>query len=136
MRQGSYLYVKQNPFQTTPSSAPAFRPSVAINHYLVDFSREFLVSDTPMLQPFLTFGAGVSHLSTPASGATRFAFDIGGGFKVFPTRQWGVRFTVEYVPTVMSADIQTVVCTSGCIFALSGGLLNQFSITIGPAYRF
>lgn len=140
MRQDSHLYLKQqDPLQATPFSATAlsaFRIPVTFDHYMVDFTREFVYADTTKFQPFLTAGVGISHLSAAASGASRFAFDIGTGFKLFPSRHWGVRFTVEYMPTVMTADVQSLLCTSGCVFALSGGVMSQFNVTVGPAYRF
>jgi hypothetical protein len=75
-------------------------------------------------------------MSTPASSATRFAFGLGTGFKVFPKPHWGFRFQVEYLPIVMHAEAQSVVCFSGCVVALSGGLMNQFQVSFGPAFRF
>ncbi len=140
MRQDTHLYLKQDPaLQVTPYSLPAlnaFRIPVTLDHYMADFTREFVFKDTPKFQPFLTAGLGVSRLSAAAAGATRFAFDIGTGFKVFPSKHWGARFTVEYLPTIMTADVQALLCTGGCVFAVNGGVVSQFNVTVGPAYRF
>ena len=51
-------------------------------------------------------------------------------------RNWGFRLEVEYLPMVMHADLQPVVCTVGCVVVLGGGVMNQFQVTVGPTFRF
>jgi hypothetical protein len=75
-------------------------------------------------------------MSTPAESSTRFEFGIGGGVKVFPRPRWGIRLQVEYLPIVMHAEVQRVVCAGGCIVMLNGGVMNQFVANIGPIFRF
>jgi hypothetical protein len=36
----------------------------------------------------------------------------------------------------MQGSAQRIVCTTGCIVSLSGGLANQFEATFGPVFRF
>jgi hypothetical protein len=136
MRQDTHFDVAQNPLVPTPLGVDAFRPSVKLDHFLGDFTREWSVTEAPAIRPFATVTLGASRMSAPASSTTRFAFGIGGGLKVFPARNWGFRFQIEYLPTVMHADLQRIVCAGGCVVALSGGLMNQFQISIGPAVRF
>jgi hypothetical protein len=88
------------------------------------------------VRPFILGSVGAARLSTPVSGSTRFAFGLGVGVKVFPQRHWGVRVQVEYLPTVLNAEVQRVICTGGCVVALSGGLMNQFEFSLGPVFRF
>ena len=136
MRQDTHLFVKQDPLAPTPYSTASFRPPVTLNHYLGDFTHEWTVPDAPFIKPFITGTLGAVHFSTPASGATRFAFGIGAGFEVFPARHWGFRLHAEYLPIVMHAELQTLVCTTGCIVILNGGVMNQFNVSIGPTFRF
>jgi len=75
-------------------------------------------------------------MSTPTTSPTRFVFGIGTGIKVFPKPHWGFRFHVEYLPMIMHADVQSVACDSGCVVALSGGLMNQLEVSVGPTFRF
>lgn len=89
-----------------------------------------------MVQPFIAASLGAARLSAPASSATRLAFGFGGGIKIFPATHWGFRFKMEYLPVVMHAGLQTVVCAGGCIVALDGGIMNQFEVSLGPAFRF
>ena len=75
-------------------------------------------------------------MSAPASSATRFAFGIGTGVKVFPAKHWGFRLSVEYLPIVMHAELQRLVCIGGCVVVLNGGVMNQFVLSFGPGFRF
>jgi hypothetical protein len=136
VRQNTHLRLDQDPIVVTPAAVPSFHPDVTLDHFLGDFTREFRVEDTAMLRPFVTATLGAARMATPAASATRFVFGIGTGVKVFPSRRWGIRFQVEYLPIVMHAEVQRVVCTVGCIVALSGGVMNQFQLSIGPAFRF
>jgi hypothetical protein len=135
MRQNSHLSVDQNPLSVNPQATP-FRESISLDHFLVDFTHEFIVREYPHIQPFLTGTVGASVLSAPASTGARFAFGIGAGVKIFPTARWGFRLKAEYLPTLMHAELQTLVCTTGCIVVLNGGVMNQFEVSIGPSFRF
>jgi hypothetical protein len=42
----------------------------------------------------------------------------------------------EYLPIVMHTEVQTLVCAGGCVVILNGGVMNQFQLSIGPAFRF
>ncbi len=80
---------------------------------------------------------GAATMGAPASSATRFAFGFGSGLKVFPSKHYGFRLGVDYMPIVMNAQLQSLVCVGGaCSFALSGGIMNQFEVNLGPAFRF
>ena len=139
MRQNTHLALKQDPLVPTPfgaNGANSFRPAITLDHFLADFTYEYHLEDAPKVQPFVTFGLGAALMSAPAASATRFMFGIGGGVKVFPSPHWGVRFEVEYLPIVMHGEIQSIVCTGGCVVALNGGVMNQFQVSVGPAFRF
>jgi hypothetical protein len=136
MRQDTSLFFKQNPLVPTPLNATPFHPGIALDHFLGDFTHEFTIRDAPKIYPFLTASLGAARMSAPASSATRFAFGFGTGVKVFPTKQWGFRVSVEYLPIVMHAELQRLVCVNGCIVVLNGGIMNQFVFSVGPAFRF
>jgi len=137
MRQDTHLGVAQDPLVVTPYGAGAtFRPSVTLDRYLGDFTYEFNQEDAPLIKPYIIASLGAVHISAPASGATRFVFGLGTGIKIFPKPHWGFRLQVEYLPIVMQGAAQRIVCTTGCIVSLSGGLANQFEATFGPVFRF
>jgi hypothetical protein len=136
MRQDTHLFFKQDPLVPTPSIGASFRPGITLDHFLGDFTHEWNLQDAKMIHPFLTLSAGAARMSAPASSATRFAFGIGTGVKVFPTKHWGFRLNVEYLPIVMHAELQRLVCVGGCIVVLNGGVMNQFVFSVGPGFRF
>ena len=136
IRQGTHLGLTQDPLVATPLSVAAFRPSLTLNHFLGDLTHEWEISGAPAFKPFALLSLGAVRMSTPAANTTRFAFGIGTGLKVFPKRNWGFRFQVEYLPIVMHAEIQQVICTGGCIVSIGGGVMNQFEVTVGPTFRF
>ena len=134
LRQNTHLGLRQDPLVPTPLTAAAFHPSLTIDRFLGDFTREWNIQDVKIIKPFLTASVGVARMSTPASNATRFVFGIGTGFKIFPKRHWGIRFQAEYLPIVPAS--QRVVCAVSCIVALGGGVMNQLELNVGPAFRF
>jgi hypothetical protein len=136
LRQNTHLRLDQDPIVPTPVTASLFRPRVTFDKFLGDFSREWNLDETRIIKPFLSASLGAALMSTPAASTTRFVFGIGTGVKIFPERHWGFRFQVEYMPIVMHAGVQRVVCAVGCIVALGGGIMNQFQLSIGPAFRF
>jgi hypothetical protein len=136
MRQDTHLTLKQDPLVVTPYTATTFRPSVTLDRYLGDFTYEFNQEDAPYIKPYIIASLGAVHISAPAAGATRFVFGLGTGIKIFPKPHWGFRLQVEYLPIVMQGSAQRIVCTTGCIVSLSGGLANQFEATFGPVFRF
>jgi hypothetical protein len=139
IRQNSHLTLNQNPLAVTPfTSVPSFRPSVTLDNFLADFSHEFkLDEEYQSIQPFISVSLGAALMGTPASSATRFSFGFGSGIKVFPWKHYGFRLGVDYLPVVMTAEIQRLVCVGGaCTFALGGGIMNQFEVSLGPAFRF
>jgi len=136
LRQYTHLRLDQDPLVATPFAVSPFHPAITLDHFLSDFTREWTVEEAPFIKPFVMGSLGAVRMSAPASSSTRFAFGIGTGVKVFPKRKWGIRFQVEYLPIVMHAELQRVVCVDRCIVALSGGVMNQIQFSIGPVFRF
>jgi hypothetical protein len=135
-RQDTNLFFQQDPLVATPLITPSFRPGVALDHFLGDFRHEFAIKEAPKIFPFVSASLGAARMSTPASSATRFAFGVGTGVTVFPAKHWGFRASVEYLPIVMRAELQRLVCAGGCIVILNGGVMNQFVFSAGPSFRF
>jgi Outer membrane protein beta-barrel domain len=138
LRQNTNLGVAQNPLVVTPYTPALFRVPITMDRYLADFTHEFTTDDEfKSIQPFISIGLGAATMGAPASSGTRFAFSLGTGVKIFPTTHWGFRLNVDYMPIVMHAELQRLFCTGGaCSFALSGGVVNQFEVSVGPAFRF
>ena len=123
--------------QNTHLNIENIRPPVTVDHFLGDFTHEFPLRETQdRVSPFVTASLGVAYLATPVESRTRFEFGFGAGIKVFPSRRWGFRIQVEYLPMVLNAEVQRVVCAGGCIIAINGGVMNQFLVSLGPTIRF
>jgi len=136
MRQNTNLGFKETTPVPTPLAAAFGRTPVTLEHYLADFTYEWDIQEAKAVRPFVLGSVGAARLSTLVSGRTRFAFGLGAGVKIFPQRHWGVRLQVEYLPMVLNAEVQRVICTGGCVIALGGGLMNQFEFSLGPVFRF
>jgi hypothetical protein len=120
-----------------PAALGLSKPPVTLDHFLGDFTHEWdMKAGSVSVRPFATVSLGAARMSMPASSKTRFAFGLGTGFKVLTRRHWGFRFHIEYLPVVMQAEIQRIVCSGGCVVAVSGGVMNQFRINAGPIFRF
>jgi hypothetical protein len=137
MRRDTNLFLNQGTLAPPSYTTASFRPNITLNQYLGDFTHEFDVQESPHVLPFLTLTLGVTNLSAPASAATRFAFGIGAGVKVFPTLHYGFRLKVEYLGSALTSGAQNLLCSGGsCILILNNGVMNQFELTLGPAFRF
>ena len=70
---------------TNSPDAGVFRPSVTLNHFLFDMTKEFPIAEShDVVRPFITLTLGAAVMSTPVESAPRFEFGIGGGINVFP----------------------------------------------------
>jgi len=110
MRTNTHLTLPHDPLVPTPQGSPLFHPSVSLDHFLGDFTHEWPVENVSGLRPFIIGTLGSVRMGAPESSATRFVFGIGGGLKFFPTPRWGVQVQVEYLPIVLHAELQTLVC--------------------------
>jgi hypothetical protein len=137
LRQNTHLGLANNLLLPTPLTGGLPNPAVTFDHFMVDFTHEFQADRANHVRPYLTASLGAARMGAPAGGAgTRFVFGLGSGVKIFPHPRWGFRIGVEYLPMVMHASVQSIICSSGCIVTLNGGLMNQFQLTAGPIFRF
>jgi len=135
-----FRWMRQNRnlgFTENVPNGTQFRQTVTLDHFLGDFTHEFPIREThDRVSPFVTLSLGAARMSTPVESRMRFEFGIGGGVKIFPKPRWGFRFQVEYLPMVMHAEVQTVVCTGGCVVTINTGVMNQLALSFGPTFRF
>lgn len=139
LRQATHLSLDQNPFLPDSAVVATFNPRVTVNNFLGDFTHEFVLKDKEWrkVAPFITITLGAARITAPESSATRFVFGFATGLKVFPKPHFGFRLQVEYLPIVMEANLQRLVCfNGGCVVALSGSVINQLQLSAGPAFRF
>jgi len=111
------------------------------NQYMGNFLYHFTPHEAP-LRPFVFLGLGASSLSTNragVSGATRFAFSVGGGAKYNFSKHFGVRGQLKYSPTYITTTDGGYWCDpfwGGCWVVGNDHFLHEFDMTGGITFRF
>ena len=114
------------------------RQRVLVDQFHFDFTHEYVVRQWPAwARPFIMGGVGWTRISsTEATNAfTRFSFGLGGGIKAFPSPHLGFKLQAQWLPLWVSPEVQAF-CRVGCVVHLTGQLVSQGEIAIGPVIRF
>ena len=96
-----------------------------------------------LARPYMVATIGAAHYRSHAEVSesdTYFAFSIGGGWKFWPTRRFGLRLEGRFYGTLIDSNSK-IFCSSapansGCLIQTSGKLLQQWEISAGGAFRF
>ena len=98
--------------------------------------------DGDLARPFMVATLGAAHFSPGGKGSseTYFAFSIGGGWKLWPTRRLGLRLEGRFYGSLLDSD-SNIFCTSapsnsGCLIRTRGQLLWQWEMNAGAVFRF
>ena len=120
------------------NSDPSSDKKVALDQFQGDFTHEYILQEWPdWARPFVIGSVGVTRVSGGTSSSfTRFSFGLGAGIKFYPTRHLGFRIQGEWLPVVVNPEVRSFICGSGCIVHLSGTLVSQGEIAVGPVLRF
>ena len=94
-------------------------------------------------RPYLVATIGAAHYRSHAEVSesdTYFAFTIGGGWKLWPKRRFGLRLEGRYYGTLVDSNSK-IFCSSspnnsGCLIQTNGKLLSQWEVTAGGVFRF
>jgi len=114
------------------------RQRVLLDQFHFDFSREYVVREWPAwARPFIIGSVGWTRIShTEATNSfTRFSFGVGGGIKAFPSEHLGFKLQAQWLPLWVSPEVSAF-CRVGCVVHLTGQLVSQGEITVGPVIRF
>src|SRR5688572_482819 len=113
---------------------------VTLNQFHADFTREFVIPEVKGLRSFLTGSLGLTHLGAAQDGFTRFSFGLGVGLKQFLGSRFAIRAEAQWLPVLMDPSVSGFACGTiqfgGCLAVLSGDLVQQFQLSIGPVLRF
>ena len=113
---------------------------VTLNQFHADFTREFVIPEVKGLRSFLTGSLGLTHLGAAQDGFTRFSFGLGAGLKQFLGSRLAIRAEAQWLPVLMDPSVSGFACGTiqfgGCLAVLSGDLVQQFQLSIGPVVRF
>jgi hypothetical protein len=115
-------------------------PDVSLNQFHADFTREFVIPEVKGLRSFLTGSLGVSHITAANDGFTRFSFGLGVGLKQFLGSRFAIRAEAKWLPILLDPEVGAWACgtvqVGGCVVILSGPLVQQFELSVGPVVRF
>jgi hypothetical protein len=113
---------------------------VTLDQFHADFTREFLIPEVKGLRSFLTGSLGLTHLGAAQDGFTRFSFGFGAGLKQFLGSRLAIRAEAQWLPILVDPSVSGFACGTiqfgGCFVVLSGELVQQFQLSIGPVVRF
>jgi opacity protein-like surface antigen len=113
---------------------------VTLNQFHADFTREFVIPEVKGLRSFLTGSLGLTHLGTEQDGFTRFSFGFGAGLKQFLSSRLAIRAEAQWLPILVEPSVSGFACGTlqfgGCLVVLSGELVQQFHVSVGPVVRF
>ena len=110
---------------------------VVLHQVHLDCTHEFIMDTWPMwVRPYVIGSVGGTHIGGGGNSAlTGFSFGLGTGLKVYVSRHVGLRFQVEWLPIVSSAE-GSFACGAGCIVRLNANGVSQGEIVAGPVFRF
>jgi hypothetical protein len=127
--QRADLHLAGTPF------APASRWRVSVEHFQAGGLQEF--GFNRRARPFLTGVLGLTRYASGADSEIRFLVGAGGGVKLYPSRNVGVRLDGRVFATLIDADGTGLACGSnGCLIALHVNMAWQTEFSAGLIFRF
>jgi len=110
---------------------------VVLHQIHLDCTHEFIMDTWPIwVRPYVIGSVGGTHIGGGGNSAVAgFSFGLGTGLKVYISRHVGLRFQVEWLPIVSSAE-GSFVCGAGCIVRVNANGVSQGEIVAGPVFRF
>ena len=91
------------------------------------------------VRPYLLATIGATHLSPgPAelNSKTRFSINLGGGVKIFPIRNLGIRLEARWLATALQSN-SAIFCGGGtCAVQVTGNGFSQYEANLGLTFAF
>jgi hypothetical protein len=113
---------------------------VTLNQFLMDFTREWDVTEVKGLRSYLVGSVGATHVSAAHDAFTRFSFGLGGGLKEFLGSHFAIRAEARWMGIWINPEVGAFACgtvaAGGCVVVLTGPVTQQFELTIAPVLRF
>jgi hypothetical protein len=113
---------------------------VTLNQFHMDFTREFVIPEVKGLRSFLTGSLGATHLAAAHDTFTRFSFGFGAGLKQFVGSRFAIRAEAKWLPILIDPEVGSFACGTvgigGCLVVVSGPMVQQFELSVGPVVRF
>jgi len=114
------------------------RERAVLDQFHGDFTHEYFLDDWPVwARPYVIGSVGATHVGVKTGGSfTRFSFGLGAGVKFYFSRHFGFRIQGEWLPVLVNPEVNSFVCGGGCRVHLSGTLVSQGEVVVGPLFRF
>ena len=118
----------------TALSGPPAHVRITVDHWQGGGLQEF---DTGRVRPYLTGMLGLTHYAADDDDEIRFTVGAGGGVKLFPTKNVGVRLNSQLFATFVDADARLVACSPGtCFIGFNADIVWQIEFTAGVIFKF
>ena len=125
--QNAHLSIPTGPFD------PATRLGISVDHVQAGGLRELRDG---RVRPFLTGMLGLTRYAAEGDSEIRFAVGAGGGVKLFPLANLGLRLDGRLNATFVDAAARFLACANGvCISALQVDVVWQAEFTAGVVVR-
>jgi hypothetical protein len=126
--QDARVDVEASPF------VPAKRWRIVVDHWMAGGLQEF---GSGRARPFLTGLLGLTRYAAEGDNEIRFVVSAGGGVKLRPTRNVGLRLDGRVFTTFADVDGRAIACSPGaCFFAFHADIVWQAEFTAGLVVAF
>jgi hypothetical protein len=134
--QAEALFSHQNARISVPTAitgSPA-HVHITVDHWLGGGLQEF---ETGRVRPYLTGMLGLTHYAAEDDDEIRFTLGAGGGVKLFPIPNVGVRLNTQVFATFVDADAHLFACGPGtCFIGFNADIAWQIELTAGVILKF
>ena len=113
---------------------PAKRWRIVVDHWMAGGLQEF---GSGRARPFLTGLLGLTRYAAEDDNEIRFVVSAGGGVKLRPMRNIGLRLDGRVFTTFADVDGRAIACSPGaCFFAFHADIVWQAEFTAGLVIAF
>ncbi len=113
---------------------------VMLNQFHADFTRDFVIPEVRGLRSFVTGSVGATQVVAAHDSFTRFSFGFGAGLKQFLGSRFAIRAEAKWLPILVDPEVGPWACgtvgVGGCLVVLTGSLMQQIELSVGPVVRF
>ena len=125
--QNAHVWIPTGPFDR------ATRWHITVDHVQGGGLREL---NDGRVRPFLTGMLGLTRYAAEGDSEIRFTAGAGGGVKLFPVSNLGLRLDGRLNATFVDADARFLACAHGaCISAIQVDVVWQAEFTAGVVFR-
>jgi hypothetical protein len=134
--EGLFTHQQADILTPAPSPGSPIHRTMSVDHWQGGGLQEFDI-ERPQVRPFLTGSLGLTRFAGDGDSEIRFSVAAGGGVKLFPSPNFGVRLDGRVFATFVDADARAVACAGGtCFVGLNLHVVWQAEFTTGLVFKF